>query len=164
MLVWPPRFLEVPVVLVGPMLAACATAAFVGGRDSRLAVGRTPQAGATAPAPSAPDPGAVSTDIGPTLAAASWMVAKSMPSSCAHRSSGAAIGRPRSGSCQVPTETAYRTDVRENRECYRLRPDGPAGAQRRPEQNVAPKVSSVRRAADGQQPTAVGISTTLREA
>jgi hypothetical protein len=45
-------------------------------------------------------------------AVASWMVAKSMPSSCAHRCSGAAIGRPRSGSCQVPTDTAYRTRVR----------------------------------------------------
>jgi hypothetical protein len=41
------------------------------------------------------------------------MVARSTPSSSAHRSSGAAIGRPRSGSCQVPTQTGYRTDVRD---------------------------------------------------
>jgi len=40
------------------------------------------------------------------------MVARLTPSSSAHRSSGAAISRPRSGSCQVPTGTAYRTDIR----------------------------------------------------
>jgi hypothetical protein len=34
-------------------------------------------------------------------------------SSSGHRSSGAAIGWPRSGSCQVPTGPAYRTQVRE---------------------------------------------------
>jgi hypothetical protein len=61
----------------------------------------------------APDPGAVGAEVGLDVGGASWMVAKSMPSSCAHRCSGAAIGRPRSGSCQVPTETGYRTDVRE---------------------------------------------------
>jgi hypothetical protein len=43
------------------------------------------------------------------LAAASLMVARSTPSSSAHRSSGAAIGRPRSRSCQVPTGEPYRT-------------------------------------------------------
>jgi hypothetical protein len=36
------------------------------------------------------------------VAAASQMVARSTPSSSAHRCSGAAIGRPRSGSCHVP--------------------------------------------------------------
>ena len=47
------------------------------------------------------------------LTAAVRMAAKSTPSSSAHRSSGAAIGRPKSGSCQVPTEPGYRTQVRE---------------------------------------------------
>jgi hypothetical protein len=112
----------------------------------------------------APDPGAVGAEVGLDVGGASWMVAKSMPSSCAHRCSGAAIGRPRSGSCQVPTETAYRTHVRGSignaTDCDRTG----RRAQRRPEQTVVPTVSSVRRAADGQQPTAVGISTTLREA
>jgi hypothetical protein len=41
---------------------------------------------------------------GSTLAAASEMVAGSTPSSSAHCSSGAAIGRPKSGSCQVPNQ------------------------------------------------------------
>lgn len=50
---------------------------------------------------------------GSVLAASSRTVARSTPSSSAHRSSGAAIGRPRSGSCQVPTEAGYRTQVRE---------------------------------------------------
>jgi hypothetical protein len=51
----------------------------------------------------APDPGAVGAEVGSTLAAASWTVARSTPSSSAHRCSGAAIGRPESKSCQVPT-------------------------------------------------------------
>jgi hypothetical protein len=50
---------------------------------------------------------------GSTLAASSETVARSTPSSSAHRSSGAAIGRPRSESCQVPTEPCYRTQVRD---------------------------------------------------
>jgi hypothetical protein len=37
-------------------------------------------------------------------ASSSRTVARSTPSSSAHRSSGAAIGRPTSRSCQVPTE------------------------------------------------------------
>ena len=61
----------------------------------------------------APDPGAIRAEVGSTLAAAARMVARSTPSSSAHRSSGAAIGRPTSGSCQVPTRPGYRTDVRE---------------------------------------------------
>jgi hypothetical protein len=124
-------------------LAVWATAAFVGGRGSRLAAGRTPLAGVAVPAASG---------------------SKSTPSSSAHRCSGAAIGRPRSGSCQVPTETGYRTDVGEGiknaANCDRTG----RRAQRRPEHIVVPKVSLCGRAADGQQPTAVGINTTLREA
>jgi hypothetical protein len=46
------------------------------------------------------------------LAAASQMVGGSTSSSSAHCSNGAAIGRPRSGSCQVPTRAGYRTSVR----------------------------------------------------
>ena len=57
----------------------------------------------------ASDPGASARMYGSTLAAASWTLARSTPSSCAHRSSGAAIGRPRPGSCQVPTDPGYRT-------------------------------------------------------
>ena len=49
---------------------------------------------------------------GSTLAAASWRRIRSTPSSSAHRSSGAAIGLPRQGSCQVPTDPRYRTQVR----------------------------------------------------
>ena len=50
---------------------------------------------------------------GSTLADSSRTVARSAPSSYAHRSSGAAIGRPTSGSCQVPTGLRYRTQGRE---------------------------------------------------
>jgi hypothetical protein len=50
---------------------------------------------------------------GSTFVAASRMVARSTPSSSAQRSSGAAIGRPTSGSCQVPTRSGYRTHIRE---------------------------------------------------
>jgi hypothetical protein len=44
---------------------------------------------------------------GSTLAASSRAVARSTPSSSAHRSNGAAIGRPKSASCQVPTAVGY---------------------------------------------------------
>jgi hypothetical protein len=47
----PLRFLQVPVILFGRYVAACAaTAAFVDGRGSRLAAGRTPRAGVGVPA------------------------------------------------------------------------------------------------------------------
>ena len=52
---------------------------------------------------------------GSTVAASSRTVASSTPSSWAHRSSGAAIGRPWSGSCQVPTrpgiEPMFEVDI-----------------------------------------------------
>src|SRR5829696_10081352 len=68
----------------------------------------------------APDPGAV--DLGGQPTDGSQVDAKES----AHRSNGAAIGRPRSGPCQVPTEEEYRTRVREkNRHSYLPRPDGP---------------------------------------
>jgi hypothetical protein len=44
---------------------------------------------------------------GSMLAASSRTVTRSTPSSSAHRSSGAAIGRPKSASCQVPTAVGY---------------------------------------------------------
>src|SRR4029453_12944335 len=47
-----------------------------------------------------------------SLTAVLRRLARSTPSSSAHRSSGAAIGRPRPGSCQVPTDPEYRTRVR----------------------------------------------------
>jgi hypothetical protein len=98
----------------GRCLPQRASAAFVGGRGSRLVGGRTPRAGAGAPAAS----GSRSWcrrrgGRGSTLAAASQMVATSTPSSSAHRGNGAAIGRPKSGSYQVPTKRSYRTHVRE---------------------------------------------------
>jgi len=81
---------------------------------------------------------------GSTVAASVRTVANSTPSNWAHRSSGAAIGRPRSGSCQVPTRPVYRTQVRgRHREsCLSVRgsrtpgerwpqPIGPAGGGRR---------------------------------
>jgi hypothetical protein len=61
----------------------------------------------------APDPGAVRADVGLDVAGRLRMVTRSTPSSSAHRFSGAAIGRPRSGSCQLPTEAGYRTGVRD---------------------------------------------------
>jgi hypothetical protein len=60
----PRRFLEVPVILVGPTRRCRATRAFVDGRGSRLAAGRTPLAEAGVPAAQAPDPGAVGTEVG----------------------------------------------------------------------------------------------------
>ena len=81
---------------------------------------------------------------GSTAAASPRTVGRSTPSSWAHRSSGAAIGRPRSGSCQVPTRPVYRTHVRgRHRErCLPVRgsrthgerwpqPVGPTGGGRR---------------------------------
>jgi hypothetical protein len=56
----------------------------------------------------APDSGAVGAEVWLDLAA-SRRLARSTPSSSAHRSSGAAIGRPRPGSCHVPTNPGYRT-------------------------------------------------------
>jgi hypothetical protein len=125
----------------GRCLAACATAALVGGRGARLAAGRTPPVGAGVPAAS----GSRSWCRRRGGRARRWRRildgAKSMPSSCAHRCSGAAIGRPRSGSCQVPTDTAYRTHVRGSignaTDCDRTG----RRAQRRPEQTVVPTVS-----------------------
>jgi hypothetical protein len=99
----PPRFLEVSVTWSNQCLAECATAAFVGGRGNRLAGGRTPPAGAAAPAAA----GSRSWCRQHRCRARRWPPpprwwAKSTSSSFAHRCSGAAIGRPRSGSCQVP--------------------------------------------------------------
>jgi hypothetical protein len=51
----------------------------------------------------APDPGASARTDGSTLATNLQTVARSTPSSWAHRSSGAAIGRPTSRSCQIPS-------------------------------------------------------------
>jgi hypothetical protein len=50
----------------------------------------------------APDFRAVHADVGLDVSGQLLDGARSTPSSSAHRSSGAAIGRPRSGSCQVP--------------------------------------------------------------
>jgi hypothetical protein len=50
----------------------------------------------------APDPGAVSAAYGSTSAASSRTVARSTPSSSAHRSSGAVIGRPNPGRARSP--------------------------------------------------------------
>jgi hypothetical protein len=97
----------------GRCLAVCPTAAFVDGRGSRPAAGRTPLAGAGVPAASGSRSCRRRGCRARRWRPASWMVATSTSSSSAHRCSGAAIGRPRSGSCQVPTEAAYRTHVRE---------------------------------------------------
>jgi hypothetical protein len=59
------------------------------------------------------DPGAVGAEVGLDVRGPLQMVARSTPSSSAHRSSGAAIGQPRSGSCQVPARAGYRTPVRD---------------------------------------------------
>jgi hypothetical protein len=50
-----------------------------------------------------------------------------------------------------------------NRECYRLRPDGTAEHTGDWSRLWSQRSSLARRAADGQQPTTVGINTTLRE-
>jgi hypothetical protein len=50
----------------------------------------------------APDPGVVGADVRLDLAASAWTMARSMPSSSAHRSSGAAIGRPSPGRATSP--------------------------------------------------------------
>ena len=91
----------------GRCLAVCATA-FVDGRGSRLAAGRTPRAGAGVPAAS----GSRSWCRRRGCRARRWRP----PSNSAQRSSDAAIGRPRSGSCQVPTnQTTEQTFETESR-------------------------------------------------
>lgn len=122
-------------------LAGCAT-----GRSSTVEVAAAPPAVRVGSEPAfqlhqAPNPGAVGAEIGSTFAAASLMMARSTPSSSAPVSSGAAIGRPRSGSCQVPTATGYRTHVRDR--------IGNAHLARLNESVAAPPPSAVRDDAAG---------------
>jgi hypothetical protein len=67
----------------------------------------------------APDPGAVGAEIGLDLGGQLADGGQVDAEQLAHRSSGAASGRPRSGSCQVSTEPEYRTQVR----VHQLAPD-----------------------------------------
>jgi hypothetical protein len=113
----------------------------------------------------APDPGAVSTDIGldvggPPLG---WWPSRrraaARTAAAAPRSAGPGPGRAKSPPGQ-PIELMFEG-------ASGMLPTAAgraAGAQRRPSRLWSGRSPSVRRAADGQQPTAVGISTTLREA